>query len=97
MLRNLEASHGLVFSGRALLRMVEAGISRERAYEIVQRNAMAAWDREVPLRGLLEADPEVAGVLDASELDAIFDLDALLVHVDEIFDRTLRRPEVAHA
>jgi len=97
MLRNLEASHGLVFSGRALLRMVEAGISRERAYEIVQRNAMVAWDREVPLRGLLEADPEVAGVLDASELDAIFDLDALLVHVDEIFDRTLRRPEVAHA
>jgi adenylosuccinate lyase len=97
MLRNLEASHGLVFSGRALLRMVEAGISRERAYEIVQHNAMAAWDREVPLRGLLEADPEVAGVLDAAELDAIFDLDALLVHVDEIFDRTLRRPEVAHA
>jgi adenylosuccinate lyase len=97
MLRNLEASHGLVFSGRALLRMVEAGISRERAYEIVQRNAMAAWDREVPLRGLLEADPEAAGVLDAAELDAIFDLDALLVHVDEIFDRTLRRPEVAHA
>jgi adenylosuccinate lyase len=97
MLRNLEASHGLVFSGRALLRMVGAGISRERAYEIVQRNAMAAWDRELPLRGLLEADPEVAGVLDAAELDAIFDLDALLVHVDEIFDRTLRRPEVAHA
>ena len=77
--------------------LTAAEIDTSLAYEIVQRNAMAAWDREVPLRGLLEADPEVAGVLDASELDAIFDLDALLVHVDEIFDRTLRRPEVAHA
>jgi adenylosuccinate lyase len=97
MLRNLEASHGLVFSGRALLRLVEAGVSRERAYEIIQRNAMAAWDREVPLRGLLEADPEAAAVLDAAELDRVFDLDSLLVHVDGIFDRTLRPTEVAHA
>ena len=96
MLRNLEASHGLVFSGRALLRLVEAGLSRERAYELVQRNALAAWDGELPLRDLLAADPEVAAVLDAAELDRIFDLDSLLVHVDEIFDRTLRRPEVAH-
>ena len=96
MLRNLEASHGLVFSGTVLLRLVEAGLSRERAYELVQRNALAAWDREVPLRGLLEADPEVAAVLDAAELDRVFDLDSLLTHVDEIFDRTLRRPEVAH-
>jgi adenylosuccinate lyase len=97
MLRNLEASHGLVFSGRALLRLVESGVSRERAYELIQRNALAAWDREVPLRGLLEADPDVAAVLDAAELDRIFDLDSLLVHVDEIFDRTLRPTEVAHA
>jgi adenylosuccinate lyase len=96
MLRNLEASHGLVFSGTVLLRLVEAGLSRERAYELVQRNALAAWDREVPLRGLLEADAEVAAVLDAAELDRVFDLDSLLTHVDEIFDRTLRRPEVAH-
>jgi adenylosuccinate lyase len=97
MLRNLEASHGLVFSGRALLRLVEAGMTRERAYEVVQRNALAAWDQEVPLRGLLEADAEVTAVLAAADLDSIFDLDSMLVHVDEIFDRTLRRPEVAHA
>jgi adenylosuccinate lyase len=97
MLRNLEASHGLAFSGRALLRLVEAGMSRERAYELVQRNALAAWDAEVPLRGLLEADAEVAALLGPGDLDAVFDLDALLVHVDEIFDRTLRRQEVAHA
>jgi adenylosuccinate lyase len=72
-------------------------MSREQAYELVQRNALAAWDQEVALRSLLEADADVAAVLSAADLDQIFDLDALLVHVDEIFDRTLRRPEVAHA
>jgi adenylosuccinate lyase len=70
-------------------------MSREHAYEVVQRHALAAWDREVPLRSLLEADPEVAAVLDGDELDRVFDLESLLVHVDEIFDRTLQRPEVA--
>jgi adenylosuccinate lyase len=96
MLRNLEQSHGLVFSGRVLLRLVEAGMARERAYEVVQRNALRAWDEEQPLRGLLEADPDAA-VLDAAALDEIFDLDSFLTHVDEIFDRVLHAPEVAHA
>ena len=96
MLRNLEASHGLVFSGRALLRLVDAGLTREQAYEVVQRNALRAWDEERPLRSLLEADPDAAA-LDASALDEIFDLDSFLVHVDEIFDRTLTTLEVAHA
>jgi adenylosuccinate lyase len=95
MLRNLEASHGLVFSGRVLLRLVEAGLSREDAYAVVQRNALRAWDEERPLRLLLEADPEAAA-LTASALDEIFDLDSFLVHVDEIFDRTLTTAEVAH-
>ncbi|HLK42976.1 MAG TPA: lyase family protein, partial [Thermoleophilia bacterium] len=93
--RNLDASHGLVFSGRALLRLVEAGMSREAAYEIVQRNALAAWDREIALRPLLEADPDAA-VLDAAALDEIFDLDSFLRHVDEVFDRTLQTLEVTH-
>jgi adenylosuccinate lyase len=95
MLRNLEASHGLVFSGRVLLRLVEAGMSREDAYAVVQRNALRAWDEELPLRGLLEADPD-ASALTPSALDEIFDLESFLVHVDEIFDRTLTTSEVAH-
>jgi adenylosuccinate lyase len=93
--RNLDASHGLVFSGRALLRLVEAGMSREAAYEIVQRNALAAWERETGLRPLLESDPDAA-VLDAAALDEIFDLDSFLRHVDEVFDRTLQTLEVTH-
>jgi adenylosuccinate lyase len=96
MLRNLEAGRGLVFSGRVLLKLVEAGLAREAAYEVVQRNALRAWDEDVELRGLIEADP-AAAVLDARALDEAFDLDSFLRHVDEIFDRTLRTPEVTHA
>jgi adenylosuccinate lyase len=96
MLRNLEASHGLVFSGRVLLRLVEAGLSREDAYAVVQRSALRAWDEERHLRELLEADPG-ASALSPSALDEIFDLESFLVHVDEIFDRTLTTSEVAHA
>jgi adenylosuccinate lyase len=96
MLRNMEASHGLVFSGRALLALVEAGAARERAYEIVQRNALRAWDEEAPFRGLLESDPDAAGLLDAAAIDGVFDLESFLRHVDLIFDRTLDAMEVEH-
>jgi adenylosuccinate lyase len=84
-----------VFSGRVLLRLVEAGLSREDAYAVVQRNAMRAWDEERPLRALLEADPD-ASALTPSALDEIFDLESFLVHIDQIFDRTLTTSEVAH-
>jgi len=94
MLKNLEASHGLVFSGRALLAMVEAGASRERAYEITQRSALRAWDEEVAFRGLLEADPDASALLDTAALDRVFDLESFLRHVDEIFERTLDALEV---
>jgi adenylosuccinate lyase len=96
MLRNLEASHGLVFSGRALLALVEAGASREEAYEIVQRNALRAWDEEMSFRGLLETDPDAMALVDAAALDRVFDLESFLRHVDAIFDRTLDALEVEH-
>jgi adenylosuccinate lyase len=89
MLRNMEASHGLVFSGRALLALVEAGMSREQAYEVVQRNALRAWEQELPFRDLLESDPDAAALLDGAALDRVFDLGDFLRHVDELFDRTV--------
>ena len=95
MRRNLDASHGLVFSQRVLLALVAAGLARDEAYGLVQRNAMRAWDEEVPLRALLEADRD-ASALTPSMLDEIFDLESFLTHVDEIFDRTLTTSEVAH-
>jgi adenylosuccinate lyase len=74
--------------------MVEAGASREQAYEITQRNALRSWDDEVEFRALLEADAEAAALLDAAALDRVFDLDSFLRHVDEIFERTFDALEV---
>jgi adenylosuccinate lyase len=87
MLRNLESSFGLTFSGRVLLALVESGLSRERAYELVQRNALRAWDEELPLAGLLADDEDVTGALSADELARAFDLDDALKHADVAFGR----------
>ena len=81
MLRNLDASFGLVFSQPVLLALVESGRSRDDAYRIVQRNAMRAWQEERSFRELLVADPEVAATLDAARLDACFDLKRALANV----------------
>ena len=65
MRRNLDASHGLVFSQRVLLALVASGLSRDEAYRLVQRNALAAWEEERDFRELLAADSEVGAALDA--------------------------------
>jgi adenylosuccinate lyase len=95
MLRNLDASHGLVFSHRLLLSLVESGLQRGDAYRIVQRAAMQAWDEERDFRSLVESDPEIASRLDAAAIDAVFDLEEMVAHVDTVFDRlhTLVRKE----
>ena len=86
MLRNLDASFGLVFSQPVLLALVEAGASRDDAYRIVQRNAMQAWQEERSFRELLVADPDVRAVLDDARLDACFDLKRALANVGRTFD-----------
>jgi len=100
MLRNLEASHGLFFSHRLLLALVESGLERGAAYRLVQENAMRAWDEERDFRALVRADATIAERLDAAALDAVFDLDATIQHVDVAFDRLrqlARREEPVHA
>ena len=87
MRRNIDASHGLVFSHRLLLALVSAGLDRGDAYRLVQRNAMRAWDEERDLRELVAADPEISARLDAASLDAVFDLAATVQHVDVVFER----------
>jgi adenylosuccinate lyase len=87
MLRNLDASHGLVFSHRLLLALVESGLPRGEAYRLVQRSAMTAWDEERDFRGLVAADPEISGRLDEQALESVFDLAATVQHVDAVFDR----------
>jgi adenylosuccinate lyase len=82
MRRNLDASHGLYFSQRLLLALVESGIERDDAYRLVQRNAMRAWDEELDFRELVHDDPDIR-----VDLDAVFDESAYTRHVDVIFDR----------
>src|SRR5262245_48265879 len=97
MLRNVGASHGLVFSHRLLLALVEAGLARDDAYRLVQRNAMQAWDEERDFRALVAADGEIARRLDPTELEAVFDLEATVRQVDAVFERlnTLTHDEEA--
>ncbi|MFY9578691.1 MAG: adenylosuccinate lyase [Gaiellaceae bacterium] len=84
MRQNVDASHGLVFSHRLLLALVESGLPRNDAYRLVQRHAMKAWDDEQDFRQLLAADPEITSRVD---LGAVFDLDATVRHVDTVFER----------
>jgi adenylosuccinate lyase len=87
MRRNIDASHGLVFSHRLLLALVGAGLDRGEAYRIVQRHAMQAWDEERDFRELVLADPEISSRLDAAALESVFDLAATVQHVDTVFER----------
>ena len=87
MKRNLDALGGLVFSQRVLLALTQAGCSREDSYRLVQRNAMRAWKGEGMLLDLLLADDEVTKALPRAKLEALFDLDYHLKHVDTIFAR----------
>ena len=84
MRRNLDASHGLFFSHRLLLALVDSGLPREDAYRAVQAHAMRAWDEERDFVELVRGDPAIAGRVD---LDTVFDLDATVRHVDTVVDR----------
>ncbi len=87
MAENLDKSYGLVYSQRVLLKLTDAGLARQVAYEIVQRNAMRAWRERRSFLELLAAEPEVSGRLTADELKACFDPAWYLRHVDAIFKR----------
>jgi len=89
MLKNLDRMGGLVHSQRVMLALTQAGLSREDSYALVQRNAMKVWesDGQLSLLDLLKADADVSQRLSTEELDALFDLDHHLKHVDTIFSR----------
>jgi adenylosuccinate lyase len=90
MERNLWASHGLFFSHRLLLALVERGVERADAYRLVQRNAMRAWDEERDFAGLVRADAELRAHLDDAALADVFDLGATVANLDSTFDRLHR-------
>jgi adenylosuccinate lyase len=90
MRENLERSRGVVFSGTVLLELARRGVSREQAYEWVQRNAMRAFHEQRDFKGLLLADAELGRVLSRDEIEKAFDLDDQLRNVDAIFARVFK-------
>jgi adenylosuccinate lyase len=87
MTENLDLSHGLVYSQRVLLKLTDAGLARQVAYEIVQKNAMRAWKERRPFFELLAADRAVTAKLSADELKSCFDPAFYLRNVDAVFKR----------
>ena len=87
MARNLDRLGGLIHSQRVLLALTQAGVSREDAYRLVQRNAMPVWRGEGDFLMLLKQDADVAAALDPGTLDGLFDLGHHTKHVDTIFTR----------
>lgn len=87
MLRNLNQMRGLIFSQRVLLKLAEGGASREKAYSLVQRNAMKVWEEGKDFQEELLADAEVTAFLSEAEIKEAFDLAYHLKHVDTIFKR----------
>jgi adenylosuccinate lyase len=100
MRRNLDSSRGLFFSQRLLLALVESGLERARAYELVQRAAMRAWEEEQDFAELARADPEIVSAVEPAALEEVFDLGVYTRHADVVFERLhalTRREEPVHA
>jgi adenylosuccinate lyase len=89
MLKNLESTHGLVFSGQLLIDLAAAGMSREDAYRLVQGHAMNAWENDLNYRQLIESDPTIAALLGPEKTAAAFDVRRQLNNIDEVFARVL--------
>jgi adenylosuccinate lyase len=90
MLENLNRLKGLIFSQQVLLKLSAAGLGRQEAYELVQRNALKVWDSGREFKALLQEDPEIRRHLTESDLEELFSLDYHLKHVDHIFERVFQ-------
>tara|TARA_B100000945_G_C20425794_1_gene620435 strand:+ start:4011 stop:5312 length:1302 start_codon:yes stop_codon:yes gene_type:complete len=87
MLRNLNATNGLIFSQEVLLALVKKGITRENAYEIVQRNAMKVWENKEEFINLIKSDSEIVSVLNDDDINKLFNLDKVMININKIFKR----------
>ena len=89
MLKNLESTNGLVFSGQLLIDLAAAGMSREDAYRLVQGHAMNAWSHDLNFRALIGSDPEITARLPLEKIAEAFDVRRQLTNIDEVFTRVL--------
>ena len=89
MEKNLNRLHGLIFSQRIMLALLDKGLTREQAYKIVQSNAMKVWETEADFKTLLEADAAVMEKMTAAELESLFDVSFYLRRTDDIYHKVL--------
>ncbi|MGX7031663.1 adenylosuccinate lyase [Vagococcus zengguangii] len=87
MKRNMDATYGLIYSQRVLLKLIDHGMTREEAYDLVQPKTAYAWDNQTQFRPLLEADEKIMSVLSMEELNDAFDYSWHMKHVDDLFER----------
>ncbi len=87
MKHNMDATYGLIYSQRVLLKLIDKGLSREKAYDLVQPKTAISWESHIPFRDLIEGDSEIMSHLTLEELDDAFDYNYHLKNVDEIFNR----------
>jgi adenylosuccinate lyase len=87
MKRNMDRTQGLIYSQRVLLALIDTGMTREEAYDLVQPKAMESWEKQVPFRGLVEAEGAITSRLSAEIIEDCFDYNYHLKGVDTIFER----------
>src|SRR5438552_18684756 len=97
MKKNLESTGGLIFSGQLLLDLAESGMQREEAYQLVQNNAMRAWQEDKNFRELIGKEKEITRRMSRKQLERAFDLNRQLRNVDKIFARVFgKEPPQRH-
>jgi len=89
MQENIELLSGVTYSQNVLLALIEKGLSRDDAYQIVQANALRALDQKLSFQELLKADPKVVKVLSKEELKSLFDSKKALAHIDYLYGKVL--------
>jgi adenylosuccinate lyase len=90
MKANIEATRGLIYSQSVLLALTKKGLTREEAYQAVQRNSLKAWSEGLDFRALVAADPAIGRVLKPKDIERAFSLAPYLAKIDYIFERVLR-------
>ena len=87
MMKNINHTNGLIFSQEVLLALIKKGVTREDAYQIVQKNAMKSWNEGLDFKNLLYGDNDVSKFLKNKEIDELFDLDKIMVNINKIYKR----------
>ena len=87
MQNNIDLTNGLIFSQEVLLLLIKKGLTREKAYEIVQRNAMRVWREKIDFNNLLKSDKEIMEHISEDELDKLFDISKILININKVYER----------